>query len=138
MPAFILVIVFGLQILQCVSLHRVICVGFMFLIQSIGLSTILLGSYQIQSFHCDTVESYVYIRRDLTNSHVRLNQWMSVLLYLRSVIRGFLWLQKKVFKKKRESQILLKQELKNVFGNEEESNNGNYITIRKSNTEICS
>lgn len=29
-------------------------------------------------------------------------------------------MQKKVFKKKRESQILLKQELKNVFGSEEE------------------
>lgn len=45
---------------------------------------------------------------------------------------------KKLFKKKKGIQIPLKQELNNVFGSEEESNNENYFIIRKSNTEICS
>jgi len=63
MPAFILFQSLYLDFTFCnVFLFiKLICAGFMFLIQQIGLSTILLGSYQVQSFHRDTVEGYVYI-----------------------------------------------------------------------------
>lgn len=45
-------------------------------------------------------------------------------------------MQKKSLQKNRESQIILKQELKNAFGSEEESKNENYLIIRKFNKEI--